>query len=416
LSEIGDMDRDEAIKLLKGGEEGIAEWNRRREEDRDIANLRGADLNGANLSVANLSGANLGETNLFGANLSAANFFGANLSAANFFEANLSAANLSGTNLNWANLFRADLSGAKLTGAKLSGAKLNGADLSEADLGWAILHNADISGANLSGAKLGETNLSGANLNGANLFRADLSGAKLSGADLSNVNCDWTIFANFDLSEAKGLDSVKHSGPSTIGIDTLFLSKGKISEAFLRGCGVPEPVIINRFALIGAMEPIQFYSCFISYSHVDEEFAELLHNGLQGKRVRCWYAPHDLPIGAKIRPAIDASIRVYDKLLLVLSEHSVNSQWVEQEVETALRREREQNAAVLFPVRLDDAVFSVNGGWPALVTNTRNIGDFRKWKEHDMFQETFARLLRDLKSVASSGVHPLPPTSPETPR
>ncbi len=40
---------------------------------------------------------------------------------------------------------------------------------------------------------------------------------------------------------------------------------------------------------------------------------------------------------------------------LVLSEHSVNSQWVEQEVETALRREREENATVLFPVRLDDA-------------------------------------------------------------
>ena len=56
------------------------------------------------------------------------------------------------------------------------------------------------------------------------------------------------------------------------------------------------------------MEPIQFYSCFISYSHKDEAFAEHLHSGLQGKGVRCWYAPHDLPIGAKIRPVIDESI------------------------------------------------------------------------------------------------------------
>ena len=76
----------------------------------------------------------------------------------------------------------------------------------------------------------------------------------------------------------------------------------------------------------------------------------------------------------------------------------MNSQWVEQEVETALRKEREQDATILFPVRLDDAVFAIKRGWPALVTNTRNIGDFRKWAEHDAFEATFARLLRDLKA------------------
>jgi len=35
-------------------------------------------------------------------------------------------------------------------------------------------------------------------------------------------------FANVDLSAVKGLDSVKPNGPSTIGIDTLILSKGEI--------------------------------------------------------------------------------------------------------------------------------------------------------------------------------------------
>jgi hypothetical protein len=84
---------------------------------------------------------------------------------------------------------------------------------------------------------------------------------------------------------------------------------------------------------------------------------------------------------------------------LVLSEHSVNSQWVEQEVETALGREREQpDSTVLFPVRLDDAVFGVKKGWPSLVSNTRNIGDFRGWKDHDNYQKSFERLLNDLKA------------------
>src|SRR5205823_3127407 len=105
----------------------------------------------------------------------------------------------------------------------------------------------------------------------------------------------------------------RHEGPSTVGIDTLVHSRGKVPKAFLRGCGMPESLIQSLPLILNSMEPIQFYSCFISYSHKDEEFAERLVNGLQGKGVRCWYAPHNLPIGAKIRPAIDSSIQEFDK-------------------------------------------------------------------------------------------------------
>ena len=71
-----------------------------------------------------------------------------------------------------------------------------------------------------------------------------------------------------------------------------------------------------------------------------------------------------LMIGDKIRPRIDASIRLNDKLLLVLSQHSVAGQWVEQEVETELEKERKEARTVLFPIRLDEAVSKVKGGWP----------------------------------------------------
>ena len=39
-----------------------------------------------------------------------------------------------------------------------------------------------------------------------------------------------------------------------------------------------------------------------------------------------------MKIGDKIRLRIDESIRIHDELLLVLSENSVASQWVEHEV------------------------------------------------------------------------------------
>ena len=74
-SKMSDMDRDEALKLLQGGEAGIREWNGRLVEGEDIpdlskAELSGADLSGANLSHANFSGANLNGADLSGANLS----------------------------------------------------------------------------------------------------------------------------------------------------------------------------------------------------------------------------------------------------------------------------------------------------------------------------------------------------------
>src|SRR5260221_459687 len=98
-----------------------------------------------------------------------------------------------------------------------------------ADLRTADLKEADLSGADLSGA-----DLSGADLSGADLREADLSGADLSGANLSEAIVGWTTFADVDLSSALNLDTVRHDGPSTIGIDTIYKSKEKIPDAFLR--------------------------------------------------------------------------------------------------------------------------------------------------------------------------------------
>ena len=48
--------------------------------------------------------------------------------------------------------------------------------------------------------------------------------------------------------------------------------------------------------------------------------------------VRCWFAPHDIQGGRKIHEQIGEAIRVYDRLLLILSEHSMNSEWVKTEI------------------------------------------------------------------------------------
>jgi len=154
--------------------------------------------------------------------------------------------------------------------------------------------------------------------------------------------------------------------------------------------------------LIGAIRrqwsSTQYYTCFMSYSSKDQAFAERLRDDLQGAGVRCWFAPEDMKIGDRIRPTIEQSIRSYDKLLIVLSEHSIDSDWVEKEVETAFEEERKRKTTILFPIRLDSAVMDTDPAWAADIRRTRHIGDFTNWKDHDAYQKAFDRLLRDLKA------------------
>ena len=130
-----------------------------------------------------------------------------------------------------------------------------------------------------------------------------------------------TNFADVDLSVAKGLGTIEHDVRSTIGIDTIFRSRGKIPEAYLRGCGVPDEFIVYVRSLAGRR--LKFSSCFISYSTRDHKVAKRLYADLQALGVRCWLASEDLKIGEKFQEKIEESIRVHDKLLLVLSKNSV---------------------------------------------------------------------------------------------
>ncbi len=170
-----------------------------------------------------LTEANLSGVNLSGADLSGANLWGATLNGADLSGANLSGALLDNVAMRWADLSGADLSEAEMEDAKLIDTNLNQANLEKINLYATDLHRANLEGANLSEAALYWVNLSG----------ADLSGANLSGAKIGS-----TIFTDVDLSEVKGLETVKHSGLSYIDIHTLYHSKGKIPPIFLEGAGI----------------------------------------------------------------------------------------------------------------------------------------------------------------------------------
>src|ERR1700759_1356034 len=63
----------------------------------------------------------------------------------------------------------------------------------------------------------------------------------------------------------------RHAGPSIIDVRTL-TKFDPLPLEFLRGVGLPENYMPSRLS-----EPIQYYSCFISYSSKDDDFAKRIH-------------------------------------------------------------------------------------------------------------------------------------------
>ena len=245
--------------------------------------------------------------------------------------------------------------------------------------------------------------------------RVDLSNVELDGARLDDAVLGWTIFSDAGLRNITGLETCQHTGPSTVDHRTLARNP-HLSDRFLRDCGHSDldieayhlknpnlstnqvDAILYRMHDLRVGRAIFYHSCFVSYSSKDDTFSQKLYDDLQDAGIRCWFAPEDMKIGSKIRYAIDQAIHLQEKLLLILSESSVKSQWVEQEVEKALERERKEDQLVLFPVRLDGAVFDVAAGWASFLKNTRAIGDFTDWDDDDKYNAAFQRLLRDLRT------------------
>jgi len=290
-----------------------------------------------------------------------------------------------------ADLSKANLIGADLTGAYLWGANLSGTDLRE---------------SNLYGVELISADLTGTDLRNATLIGADLTSAKLNGTRLDGAVMDGTILTSLDLSRAEGLSEVRHEGPSPMSIGTVYLSKGEIPEPFLRGIGTPEIFITYMKSLIG--EPLEFFSCFISYSTRDQDFADRLYADLQERGVRCWFAPHSVSSGKKLHEQIDIAIRRYDRLLLIISPASMSSEWVRTEIAKARRREMQEKRQILFPIRMVD--FDSLRNWECFDADTGKdsareireyfIPDFSAWKDPDSYLKTLERLVRDLRAKA----------------
>jgi TIR domain-containing protein len=158
-------------------------------------------------------------------------------------------------------------------------------------------------------------------------------------------------------------------------------------------------------------DQLPYHSVFISYSTADEAFCQKLYDALSDSGMRVWFAPHDVRPGRKIEHQIAGAIEQYDKLLLVLSDASMQSQWVETELYKAYERERATKAQILFPISL--VPYEQIRAWKAFDADTGRdmarevreyfIPDLSGWADDELFEREVQRLTQALMVEEPAG-------------
>jgi len=248
---------EEALLLLRGGDEGLAQWRRRRDDqarapiDLSGVDLRGTKLTGIILYRVKMDGADLSGADLSGSGfeqLNHVNLDGALLCGAyvpHLVDCTARKADFSNVRFNPAVIVRTDFTGAKLTDVEGSytrseGAVFRNADLTHAELRESTFFSADFAGANLTRSILDECDFTGANFRGANLSQASLCRANLTNADLRGANLTGANLAGADLTGTK-LEGANFKGTRLYAAKLSTLGPGRPL-----GFVPPAPVALER--------------------------------------------------------------------------------------------------------------------------------------------------------------------------
>lgn len=92
---------------------------------------------------------------------------------------------------------------------------------------------------------------------------------------------------------------------------------------------------------------------FLSHSNKDKAFVEYLAKKLESDGFSVWYDDWEIYVGDSIVQKINDGISTSDFLVVVLSRNSVNSKWVQEELNAATIKNMNSKGAFILPVLLE---------------------------------------------------------------
>ena len=355
-----------------------------------------------------------GQASLVECNLERAVFDGCILALADF-----SRSNLRESRFHKCNAIRCSFQECDLTDADFEPSALAEADFFKADLTRANLSNCNAGESFLMQAKLVETKLSLTVFTGAVFGATTIKNVHLLTTELSDIQhalpsyIDGATIDNVrdDLLTARLLgQATEEAGRSKIGVDKLAEIERQINKImagirqFLLRAGSSKDDLERIDAVTPSLAE-DFASVFISYSSRDEEFARYLYNQLTLYGISVWFAPNSMRGGKKIHEQVERAIGDQDKLILVLSDASLKSNWVSTEIITAFSREERQAPQVFYPIRIVEfdtirawTLFDADSGLDiAKRVREYYIPDFSEWENPLNIAEQLSRLVEDLR-------------------
>lgn len=129
-------------------------------------------------------------------------------------------------------------------------------------------------------------------------------------------------------------------------------------------------------------------SVFMNYSHKDKSFVRRLAADLRDAGHTVWIDETEILVGDSLIKKIRIALDNVDFVAAIISLTSIDSHWVQKELDLASNREIDEKRVVVLPVLLDDVEL------PGFLKG-KYFADFR---EEDNYQEGLNKLIKRLGS------------------
>lgn len=143
----------------------------------------------------------------------------------------------------------------------------------------------------------------------------------------------------------------------------------------------------------------KYYSCFISYSRQDSEFADKLCHDLKSKDIECWLDREKMRGGREIRPAVIDAVASQDKMVVIISKDSIQSDWVKSEINWAEQKKHQTGENVLLPIQIDDVLAKVEKTFVKDLFLSIHTEDFTNWRIPGEYKQALDKLLASLEKT-----------------
>lgn len=95
-------------------------------------------------------------------------------------------------------------------------------------------------------------------------------------------------------------------------------------------------------------------SVFISHSSVDKPLVDKLVAEISSIGVKVWYDKFDITLGDSVPGKINEGLSKAKYFIIVLSNASINSKWVQEELNAALMKQINMNGTFILPIKIGE--------------------------------------------------------------